>query len=266
MILKVLTNRREKFEYVLRYMLENKDRLYDAGGDPFVLTHNLKGNDVVSWTTQFKDNEKKRTRKRRKDGIVLYHEVIAFSPADTRHITTEKLEAMLREYIRLRNPNGSYVICVHRDREHIHAHVCSSAIDRNGNNMRLSRTALFELKRRLQECHVTQYPELSRSVVRHGRKGKRVSVKEVEFKQRTGKLSQRECVRRTVLSCYERADSEAEFYSLLKAEGMETYVRGGRVYGVVVGGRRYRFTNLGIGTNVINTQSLKRGIDKKRRR
>src|ERR1041385_3090966 len=100
MILKVLTNRRAKFEYVLEYMLGDKDRLYRAGNKPFVLTHNLKGNDIASWARQLRENEKRRTRKRRKDGIVLYHEVLAFSPADTRHITPEKIgRASCRERV-----------------------------------------------------------------------------------------------------------------------------------------------------------------------
>lgn len=243
MILKIRTNKRDKFGYVLRYMLEDKNRLYDNGGKPFVITHNMKGRgiDIASWTNQFKENENLRTRKRRKDGIILYHEILSFNSLDSKNLSSEKIENMIRTYIRLRNPNASYVVCVHKDREHIHAHICTSAIDRSGKNMRLSRKELADLKKNIQEYQISKYPELSHSVVRHGRKDKRISEKEQQLKRRTGKTSQRETVQAIVESCRRKSKSQEEFYTKLKEQELETYVRGGKVYGVQYAGRKFRF-------------------------
>lgn len=258
MILKVLTNKRDKFDYILRYMIEDKSRLYDNGGKPFVITHNMKGKgiDIASWTKQFKENEKLRTRKRRKDGIILYHEILSFNSLDSKNLTPEKIEDMIRQYFRLRNPNASYVACVHRDREHIHAHICTSAIDRAGKNMRLSRKGLSDLKKNVQGYQISKYPELSHSVVRHGRKGKRVSVKEQQIKRRTGKLSQREMVQNIVESCFMKSKSQEEFYARLKEQGLETYVRGGKVYGIKYDGRKFRFKTLHLDVEKFKTKEI----------
>lgn len=247
MIVKIRTHKRDKFDYLLRYMLADKDRLLDTGGKSFVITHNMKGKRIEGWVQQFKENERRRTRKRRRDGIVLYHEILSWNALDSKNLSPEKLEDMIRQYIQLRNPNAGYVVCVHADRDHIHAHICTSAIDRTGKNMRLSRTALADLKKDIQQYQVEKYPELVHSVVRHGRKSKsRISEKEQQYKLRTGKMSQREMVRTAIESCYKKSKSPEDFYTRLKEQGLETYIRGGRVYGVVVEGRRFRFKRLGV--------------------
>lgn len=242
MIVKIKTHKRPKFDYVLRYMLEDKSRLLD-NGKPFIITHNMKGKTIDGWVKQFRELEKGRTRKRRKDGIMLYHEILSWGRGE-KNLTPEKLEKMIRRYIKLRNPNAGYVVCVHADKQHLHAHICTAAIDRSGMNMRLSRKDLAELKKNIQQYQEREFPELTKSVVRHGRKGKRVSEKEQQYKRRTGKVSQREFVRRMVELCYSKAKFTEDFYARLKKQGMETYVRGGKVYGVVFGGRKFRFKKL----------------------
>lgn len=260
MILKIRTNKRDKFAYVLEYMLGDKNRLYDNGGKPFVITHNMKGKgiDISSWTKQFRENEKLRIRKRRKDGIVLYHEIISFNSLDSKNLTPEKIEDMIRQYIRLRNPNGSYVVCVHKDRDHIHAHICTSAINRSGKNMRLSRKDLADLKKNIQQYQMKRYPELSHSVVQHGSKGTRISEKEQHLKRRTGKMSQREFIQMTVRSCFNRSKSPQDFRERLNEKGLKTYIRGGKVYGVDYAGRKFRFRTLGIEIDQPQQKELRR--------
>lgn len=244
MIVKIKTHKRPKFDYVLRYMLEDKSRLLD-NGKPFIITHNMKGKTIDGWVKQFRELEKGRTRKRRKDGIVLYHEILSWGRGE-KNLTPEKLEKMIRQYIKLRNPNAGYVVCVHADKQHLHAHICTAAIDRSGKNMRLSRKDLADLKKNIQQYQEREFPELTKSVVRYGRKGKRVSEKEQQYKRRTGKVSQREFVLRMVELCHIKAKSQEDFYARLKKHGMETYMRGGKVYGVVWGSRKFRFKCLAI--------------------
>jgi Relaxase/Mobilisation nuclease domain len=248
-------------------MCESQDRLFDASGKSFTILHNVRGKGIGDWARSFRENEQHRLRKR-KNSVYLNHEIISFHRDDSDALTLPKLESLVREYIQLRNPNGCYVAVPHFDRFHVHVHICSSAVQfRTGESMRMSRGEFALLKKNIQDFQQKEFPELSRSVVRHGRKADGVtSDKEVQYMLRTGKLSKRDEVREAVQECKRRAATEVVFYALLKARGMDAYVRGGKVYGVIYSGRRYRFTNLGIETNVINTQSLKRGIDKKKYR
>lgn len=222
-------------------MLDEKERLFDAEGKSFVITQNLHGKSLDGWVKQFKENEKFRLRKR-KNSIYLNHEIISFHRDDTRYLSMKKLEQLVREYFRLRG-NMLAVATVHYDRFHVHIHICSSAIEyRTGKSMRMSRKEFADLKKNIQQYQVEQFPELSRSVVRHGRKATgKITDKEIQLTQRTGKISKREQVRQIVQDCYQWASSAEEFYSLLKERGMDTYVRGGKVYGVVCAGMKYRF-------------------------
>lgn len=227
-------------------MCESEDRLFDAQGKSFTITHNIRGKSIEDWVQQFQENETYRLRKR-KNSVYLNHEIISFHRDDTDSLSMEKLESLIRKYIQLRNPNGCYVAVPHFDRYHVHVHICSSAIEyRTGKSMRMSRAEFAALKKNLQDYQVEEFPELSRSVVRHGVKTKGASEKEMQYMLRTGRVSKREMVKGIVEECYRRASSEEEFYSLLEAEGMETYVRGGKVYGVIYEGTKFRFKTIGV--------------------
>lgn len=259
MIFKNKTYKRPKFDYLLRYMMEDKERLLDDHGQTFVVRHNVRGNNIDEWAKQFRANEQHRLRKR-KNSVYVNHDIISFHRDSGQFLTPEKLERIVREYIRLRNPKGMYVACAHTDRDHVHIHICTSAIEyRTGKSMRMSRQEFATLKKNIQQFQIEQYPELSRSVVNHGRKSKgRVSEKEMQFKLRTGKMSQRELVQSTVAECYRKSKSTEDFYARLKEQKLETYVRGGRVYGVVFGNRNFRFKTLGIDLSADRSVELTR--------
>ncbi len=245
-------------------MCGDKDRMRDKGGRSFVITHNVRGG-LDRWAEQFKQNEKYRLRKRRKkDGVFFNHEILSWHSDDLKKISLEKLRDMAHEYIRLRNKNGMYVIVPHFDREHIHLHICSSALEyRTGKNMRMSRKELADLKKKIQQYQIEKYPELEKSVVNYGRKSReRVSDNEVQYKRRTGKRTKKEELRAIVDDCHKRAQTAADFFARLKGQNLQTYVRGGKVYGVVHENRRYRFKRLGINysdliPNNHRTQELK---------
>lgn len=227
-------------------MLGEKDRLMDSQGRSLLVTHNLRGKTIDGWVKQFKENEKYRLRKR-KNSVYLNHEIISFHRDSTRHLSIEKLEQLVREYFRLRG-NMLAVATSHYDRYHIHLHICTSAIEyRTGKSMRMSRAELAALKKNLQEFQQERFPELSRSVVRHGKGSKRrSSEKEIQYKERTKKPSKRDQVKNMVNECFRTSKSEKEFFDRLKERELETYVRGGKVYGVVFETRKFRFKALGI--------------------
>ncbi len=47
-------------------MLHDEHRLFDANGQSFIVTHNLKGKNIKEWEQQFKENYAYRKQKRKK--------------------------------------------------------------------------------------------------------------------------------------------------------------------------------------------------------
>lgn len=241
-------------------MLHDKHRL-SGQGRGFVVAHNLKGNRIDDWVRQLKENETHRKR-RRKDSVIITHEMLSWHKDDVRNMTPQKMEAMTREYIRLRGSRGVYLAVPHFDRGHWHVHILVAGVEyKTGKAMRMSRKELADLKKNIQQYQVRQYPELSHSVVQHGRKAKsRVSEKEYQLKARTKKLTKREEVSQLVYSCYTQASSTEDFYARLKACKLPTYVRGGRVYGVVSEGKKYRFKTIGI--SLEKSEAVQKTLDR----
>lgn len=227
-------------------MLSDENRLYDKENRSFIVTHNLKGKKIEKWVTQFKENEKFRKRKR-KDSVILTHEIISFHKDDSENITVEKLKEIAREYINKRNIKGIYVAVPHFDKEHYHIHICASGVEyRVGKSLRMSKAGFQKLKKDIQNYQVERYPELSKSLVEHDKKRKsRITEKEYQQKLRTGRATKREQVLEIMESCFKASSSRNEFYKRLKGCGLETYQRSGKITGVVLDKVKFRLNRLG---------------------
>ena len=246
MIVKIKSHKRAAFKQVLDYMVHNKDRLYDAYKRSFAVTHNLKGNSVERWVQQFQENETHRSFKR-KDSVKLTHEILSWHKDDAKHLTLDKLEAMAREYIRLRNSKGMYVAVPHFDKDHFHLHVLASGVEyKTGKALRVSQADLQKLKVDIQNYQLDRFPELSKSTVGHGKKDEQLATeKEYQLRRRTGRESEKEKLIGVLKTCYKKADSRETFFELLGECGLPIYERGGKVYGVVRNDRKFRFNTLG---------------------
>lgn len=227
-------------------MVNDKDKLVDNEGKSFVITHNLKGNSIAKWVEQFENNEQFR-KFRRVNSVFLTHEILSWHRDDANNITLEKLETMAREYIRLRNPKSIAVAIPHFDKSHFHVHLCVSGIEyRTGKTMRLSRQQLLELKKSFQGFQGDRFPELSKSVVNHGKGEKSlISDKEYQMKLQTGRETDKEKVIAIIESCYKRANSRENFFELLNGSVLKPYERGGKISGVICGKRKFRLKRLG---------------------
>ena len=244
MIVKIKSRKSQSFRQLIEYMLHDTDRLSPKERG-FVVAHGLRGNTVEGWVKQLKENEVGRMH-RRKNSVVLTHEILSWHRDDSAAITPEKLEAMTREYIRLRG-NGKFLAVPHYDKHHYHVHILVSGVDTNGKAMRLSRSELSELKRNIQRYQVERFPELSRSLPAHGRRSEaRTNDKEVQYVKRTGKQTTREKVGEIVMHYRNRSQTDEEFFALLSDHDMAVYHRGGRPYGVLYDGRKYRFKTMDI--------------------
>lgn len=222
------------------------DRVFDDHGNSFIATHNLKGQTPAEWFDEIKANEKLRIYKR-KNNNVLTMDVISFHRRDNAHLSVRKLEKIAREYIRLRG-NGMFIAVPHFDKQY-HIHILAAGVGyKTGRSFGTSRAELAKIKRDLQAFQQQRYPELSHSIVLHGRKrASKVTEREYQYKRRTGKQSERERLREMVRECYMQATTEEELFDLLKRKGMEPYVRGKKSVGIVFKGTKFRLSRLGFG-------------------
>jgi hypothetical protein len=229
-------------------MLNDEGRLFDKEGRSFAITHNLKGNSIEEWERQFKNNEHYRLRKR-SDSVYLTHEILSWHRDDAKNITPAKMEAMVRKYIIQRNPKGIYVAVPHFDRKHYHIHICASGIEyKTGKSLRLSKPDLLKLKKEIQQFQVEHFPELSKSIVEHGRKDIiRSTEKEYQLKIRIGRATIKENVLSIINSCFRKAYSEVNFLKLLNEFEVQTYDRSGQIIGVIYNNYKFRFDRLGFG-------------------
>lgn len=233
--------------------MDNKDRLFDKTGKSFVLAYNLKGNTIGEWEKQFRDNELHRLR-RRTDSVLLTHEILSWHRDDAENISLAKLEAMTRHYIQMRNPKGIYVAVPHFDKGHYHIHICASGIEyKTGKSLRLPKADLQKLKKEVQNYQIENFPELTKSIVHHGKKEKSLTTeKEYQLKLRTGRDSSKEQLIVILKTCYKKADSRQMFFQLLNAAGLKTYQRGGKLTGVRFNSFKFRFKRLGDINELIN--------------
>lgn len=250
-------------------MMHDKDRLYDKEGRSFAVTHNLKGKSIDAWVQQFKNNEQYRLR-RRTDSVLLTHEILSWHRDDANNITLAKMKTMVREYIRMRNPNGIYVAIPHFDKDHYHIHICASGIEyKTGKSLRLSQLEFLTLKKDIQQFQIERFPELSKSVVAHGKKEKTIPTdKEFQIKLRTGRETGKEQVIGMLKTCYKKAHSKEIFFQLLKESGLKTYDRSGKTTGVIHNNYKFRFNRLGFTeerfNELVKSEKRERGLRKTR--
>lgn len=262
MIVKIKSHKTASFGKLLRYILDTKERLFDKDERSFSITHNLRGNSIAKWEEQYLKNEFYRLRKR-KDSVILTHEILSWHKDDSKNISLSMLEDMTREYLRLRNPNGLYIAVPHYDKDHYHVHICASGVEnKTGKSLRLSKTNLSKLSKGIQEYQIEKYPELSKSIVnRTNKKREPKSEKEYQIKMRQGRATDKEKLQLMLNACVGVSTSQADFLKNLEKAKVETYHRGGKISGVLFNGRKFRFSRLGILEEMYNEVK----IEKKRK-
>jgi len=232
-IVKILARHSPSYRSLIQYIL-NEAKLDKAE----VYTHNLRSDTVDGYVQEFIENEAFRQQSR-SDQIYLFHEIISFSAyEDNAIITKEMIDDLVHEYIRLRGETGVIIGAVHRDKEHVHVHFCTSGLHfRTGKSFGLSKAKLHELKVSFQEYHKQKYPELTESLPEHG-KGERYQS------HAQWHASQREQIIDTVNRCFAQATSQQDFLALLRGQGLHHYERSGKPTGIEYEGLKFRFSRL----------------------
>lgn len=242
MIIKNLTRRTASFKQLLNYMIKGAD-VHDKNS--FVIQHNIRGKQSIdNWLHAFKTNEANRLH-HRKDSVKLHHTVISFAKSDYAKISKDIAKDITQKYLELRARNTLAVAVAHSSQSHYHIHIMQSGIELyTGRSTRISKNEFASIKRELQEYQLQKYPQLSNSVVQHGKKGRQeISEKEYQIKKRKA-LTEKERIKKLLDKLYKQSNSKEDFYKRIQDNGLKTYERGGKTYGIE-GDRKMRFSTLG---------------------
>ena len=232
------------------------------------ITHNLtaSGDDLAGVHREFLDNF--RYLPPRKNGNVLYHEVLSFSDLDRTNVTPSVLEGLTKKYLELRAPYALAFAQSHFDTDCPHVHIMISANNcRSTRRLRLSRAEFSQVKRSLEKFQRQQYPFLQHSVVLerdgidHNTQGTRIKERRSEsersrrlLKTDTSTPSRKQQIHDLVAQQLVAARSAKGLYQRLKILGLHLY-KHGKYFAVhdlvgnpesAVPGRRYRLRTLGL--------------------
>lgn len=104
----------------------------------------------------------------------------------------------------------------------------------------------------MQEYQLLKYPQLSNSVVQHGKKKqKKISEKEYQIEKRKS-VTEKEHIKQLLDAIYKQSTSKEDFYKRIQDNGLKVYQRNGKRYGIVEK-RKYRFISLGFDEKKLET-------------
>ena len=233
MIIKVKARKRGRFKKLLHYMFHDQK-------DPYVITHNMKGHTVSEWIKEFEDNESNRKR-RRINSTLLTHEILSWHQDD--NPSDQMIEDMTRQYINNRNPFGMYVGVIHRDKNHVHVHLCVSGVEYvSGRSMRMSKREFRDLKIAAQEYQTNKYPGLTNSVVDF--RTPSFDRHKTYWIKKRGEIPKVDLIKNTINMVMQR--NPKDWLKEIRKYGLVPYERSGKLIGVWEGKRKYRFKRLGI--------------------
>lgn len=255
---------RQPFTKLVQYMTRSDEKEKSQS----VLWHGFYGHPGMSSAeiiAIFESNA--RLLKGRKNGNILYHEILSFSAG-------YKLEgeALVRavadigqEYLWMRAPKQMAFGAVHFDTEHIHLHLLISANEvGKPERVRLTRAQFAQIQKVIEGFTLARYPELAQTRVYDREERERVPERiktqahEQAMKSRTRGPSRRERLKAELHGMFEQAGSAKELYERLRDKKMELYTRGKSI-GVIVRDadgtpRRFRLATLGVLAHFEKTQ------------
>ena len=249
-IIKSIGRKDSNFKQLIHYL----HKLDGGEKEMFTYLHNLSGvmpDDLEGIEEAFKNNN--AFRRKRKNGIGQYHEVMSFHPDDTAYLQEhpEILEDLARVYLGLRAPHTLAIARPHTDKNHLHLHFMISPNELGSSkSIRLSKKQFQALRRTMESYQLEYYPELTKSYVQSRDKEKyeeRAQTqrhKEWQMGKRGVGILDKERLASVVKEALAKTDDLAVFQDMLGKEGVEVYRYRGKVQGVVYNGRKYRFGRL----------------------
>ena len=169
MIIKSLRHKQRNSAYSVNYTFDGMSN--EAENQWLVFQNISQGFDRNSIIQEFNANAQYLTKTAKRKKVFRYHEVLAFAHENSRDLSRDKLQKIVKEYLKLRDPKGlSKAICVpHLDEDkhyHVHILLTSNYIESSrSSDMRMSNERYYEIRRNMERWMLDTMPELHRSTV-----------------------------------------------------------------------------------------------------
>ncbi|MEL6274773.1 MAG: relaxase/mobilization nuclease domain-containing protein [Bacteroidota bacterium] len=248
MIIKSTSRKDVDFAQIIAYLHKEGERMERAA---ITYVHNIDAlpDDLEGMVQALEDND--RYRRKRKNGVGFYHDIISFSPKDSATIRQQPwlLRDLIEQYIRLRCPHGLAVARVHLEEDHIHIHVVVSANERESSkSTRISKADFERIKAELQTYRAQHYPILEHSYQHYASQQSFETDKPTAIAVYLDKIGRKQtkkaALRQHLLDAIIQAQDANDLEAQLKASSIQLYQRNGQWGGVVQDNRKYRFTTL----------------------
>ncbi len=139
------------------------------GDKPIIVKQFLRGYDMENWVEQLKSNDNAR-RYNHSRRTTFRHDLVSFHSKDSEQLTPPVLMDLARKYLEVRSPKSMGFASVHYDKEHIHIHVATAAVQLDGSSSRVSKKEFQDQKIEMENYQRTRFPELKHSKVNYSKK------------------------------------------------------------------------------------------------
>ncbi|PCH91046.1 MAG: hypothetical protein COB85_09670 [Bacteroidetes bacterium] len=254
MIVKTSRYKTKRFSELIDYIMSDQGRIRED--QTFTIYHNLRSTEKEAIVREFGVND--QFRKKRKRGVILYHEILSFSPKDKGRISLKALEDMAQKFIELRGDRALCFAKPHIENENVHIHFCFSGTEyKSSKTLRLDNNRFKGLRKDIEAYQAEKYPELENSLcylnkwqkdrfVEFDQEKAKQNDREIQFKRRTGKKSDKEIVSELLKDCLQKSESKNDFFNRIISQGVALYKYREKVNGIQYNGRKFRFKTLDV--------------------
>lgn len=285
MIIKGHRLHKKNFAEKLQYI--DSDRGRSEKGVSFELYQNVREASLDGALEAFKAND--AYRKKIKNGVVMYHDMLSFSKLDSQKMNVEMLRDMTERYIALRAEGAVVYAKPHVSNENLHVHVLISGTQyRSSKTLRLDNQKFMGVRKQMEYYQREYYPELTDSLVytkdkervidkgmeqqehippmrqqERDKNSRAVKAYELHKRVKGNKISDKERMKILLKASYEVSESRADFYDRLQNQGIELYRRGKKqeIQGISLNNRHYRFGTLGVSKEMLEVLEQRRGVE-----
>ena len=248
MIIKSMARKQPSFGQLISYI--NKDS--DQSGDT-LFSRNLYANPMSPKAVEREFLKNHNLLAKRSNGNALYHELITLeqNPKLSRKNANQILKDLAENYLAKRAPDNIVFGRIHHNRAHPHVHLMiSSNAVRSNKRTRVDRAQFSQIQANVENYKIHSYPNLDQQRTYQPRSNPEIpklSNREAEQIQRTGKMSAKQKLAQTMQIIFSKANSLQDLDTKLNAEGFKLYQRGKHIGLEPIGeGRRIRLKTLGL--------------------
>ena len=255
------------FRQIVKYVLKEKEVFKGKDGKELTwkIFHNISHPTIETSISEFHKNDS--YRRKIKNGVTVYHEMLNFHPKDTPVITMDMLYDIAREWIRIRSPH-SLVVAKPEIKGHVHIHFAFHGTELNDSkNLRMNNKVWDKNRYDIEAYQAKHYPELQHSFCYMNKprfkkmdaaKRDRCSRQRNEYalvkknKEKvlktkiTSRQLNKEKAHNILVRCLDKSNDTKSFHDQIIKAGLQLYYYRNKITGIYYQNKKYRFNTLGI--------------------